>query len=171
MNLEEEAELITQYHAGDEMALSKLVEENIALVKFIAGRHYKVNASLEEDLHQEGVIGLIEAFKRFNPKFSKQFAYYKSIWIRKKMSDFVKKNSRFGNDDEVSNSHLSVGDSTESRAFIEEVTKMVSSSGEFTKKEKDSFLESVKNGRAPRKKIREKLQSIYEKDYNRTFRK
>lgn len=170
MTLEEEGELITRYQNGDESVLGSLVSENIALVRLLAKRHYKVNSHLSADLEQEGVIGLIQAFKRYKPEYAKQFGYYKSIWVRKMMSSYVKKHSDFGSSEEVENFHAVTGDSSH-KILFDEVTDMVSESKEFTKREKESFIKAISAGKVPRKKIREKIQSIYEKDNNRTFGK
>ena len=90
-------ELIKEYQLNkDNNLLNKIVEENIGLVKFTVN---KFNCSKEyqfseEDLMQEGYIGLIKAIKKFNTDEYKVFSTYaiKVIWGT--MSRYIQKNYR-----------------------------------------------------------------------------
>lgn len=87
--------LIEKFKNGDILAAGSLVSLNEALVKAIFSRHYGSNTSAEDDFLQEGRLGVLEACKRYDPTKSKQFGYYKSIWIRKKMNRLFQKENRF----------------------------------------------------------------------------
>lgn len=91
----DEETLIIRYRNGDIAAGASLVSLNEALVRAIFSRHYKSNTAAEDDFMQEGRLGVLEACKRYNPAKASQFGYYKSIWIRKKMSLLYKKESKF----------------------------------------------------------------------------
>jgi len=58
------------------------VESNLALAAHIASR-YRSRRMPREDLFHEGVIGLIRAARRFDPRRGKPFASYAGFWIRK----------------------------------------------------------------------------------------
>jgi len=58
------------------------VESNLALAAHIASR-YRNRRMPREDLFHEGVIGLIRAARRFDPRRGKPFASYAGFWIRK----------------------------------------------------------------------------------------
>lgn len=89
-----ERELIEKFNDGDQRAGEKLIEQNEPLVRSIYFRHYNVPSAFEEDIMQEGRIGLVEAFRRFKREKEETFNYYKSLWIRKKMSTFIKRNKK-----------------------------------------------------------------------------
>lgn len=63
---------------------NRLVSENIGLVHIIA-RHYLDRGLEPEDLHQEGVLGLMIAAERFEPTKEVKFSTYAAIWIRQAM--------------------------------------------------------------------------------------
>jgi len=66
----------------------KLVEEYAALVKSVAARYSSPHLS-REDLIQEGMIGLLEANKRFDPQRGTQFSTYAHYWISKRVLSAV----------------------------------------------------------------------------------
>lgn len=59
-----------------------VVAEYLPLVKGIAFR-YKSSGLAMDDLIQEGMLGLLEACKRFDNQFNAQFSTYASYWIKK----------------------------------------------------------------------------------------
>lgn len=64
---------------------NKLICENLNLVKFIAKKYS--NRVLEfDDLVNEGVLGLIEAIEKFNPKKGYKFSTYASFWIEQRIT-------------------------------------------------------------------------------------
>lgn len=62
-------------HEGDMQAREELVEENMALVRFLVKRFAGRGAD-SEDLFQYGCMGLLKAIDRFDPEFSVQFSTY-----------------------------------------------------------------------------------------------
>jgi len=86
----EEFILDCQKNGGDQ--LNDYLKSNEGLVKSIMHRHFRRSLHLSEDLQQEGSLGLLESLRRYKRGFFPQFNYYKSIWIRKYMQNFLKKN-------------------------------------------------------------------------------
>lgn len=68
-------EKLERARAGDERAREELVEENIALVRYLVKRFIGRGAETE-DLFQYGCIGLLKAIDRFDPDYPVQFSTY-----------------------------------------------------------------------------------------------
>lgn len=66
----------------------RLVEQYHALVKSVASKHSAAHLSAD-DLYQEGMIGLLEANKRFDPSRGTQFSTYAHYWISKRILSAV----------------------------------------------------------------------------------
>lgn len=60
----------------------QIVMEYKSLVSFYAAKYSRYGLS-REDLEQEGNLGLLEAFNRFDIKQNSGFATYASFWIKK----------------------------------------------------------------------------------------
>lgn len=60
---------------GDQRAREELVEENMALVRFLVKR-FAGRGVDGEDLFQYGCMGLLKAIDRFDPNYSVQFSTY-----------------------------------------------------------------------------------------------
>ena len=58
------------------------------IVKVIA-QQFTNNPNDQQDLMQEGYIGLIEAAKRYDPSTGVQFESYASWWVRKYMREWI----------------------------------------------------------------------------------
>ncbi|RKY42015.1 MAG: hypothetical protein DRP80_07235 [Candidatus Omnitrophota bacterium] len=69
--------------------MEKLYQNYLPLVKSIASR-YKGRVPFE-DLIQEGFLGLLEAEKRFDSSKKAKFSTYAFYWIKKKISEAVRK--------------------------------------------------------------------------------
>ena len=61
--------------AGDAEALDALVQENLALVKFIV-RRFLGRGKEYDDLYQTGCIGLVKAVQKFDPSLEVRFSTY-----------------------------------------------------------------------------------------------
>lgn len=72
-------------------AAKVLVRSNLRLVVSVAKR-YKGN-ELEQDLVQEGNIGLLHAVKKFDPRRGYKFATYAIWWIRQSISRYIAEQS------------------------------------------------------------------------------
>lgn len=67
--------LLRRVAAGDEAALSRLVEENMGLVKSVA-RRFLGRGCEWEDLVQLGTVGMIHAARRFDPALGYSFSTF-----------------------------------------------------------------------------------------------
>ena len=77
-------ELLELYQNGDNKALEELIEHNSKIIYKIANKYDGVNRELElDDLIQEGLLGLIEAAKRydFNNEKKAKFITYAVYYI------------------------------------------------------------------------------------------
>ena len=82
-----ERDVLIRYQAGDPHAATELIGQ---YRRFIAGKAHKAawkaNHDLsEEDLFQEGVVGLLEAADRWDPAKQNRFLTYAWHWIRHEM--------------------------------------------------------------------------------------
>ena len=89
---EQEHELaIKLYENHDLDAARQLVLSHMRFVAFIA-HGYKGYGLEQEDLIQEGTIGLMKAVKRFNPHKNVRLASFAVYWIRAEIHEFIFKN-------------------------------------------------------------------------------
>lgn len=84
-------ELVKSYQCGDSKALEKLIEVNKGFIykvsmKFYTGRDQAID---QEDLLQEGRIGLIVAAEKYDINGDVPFASYAYYWIYQKMHRFM----------------------------------------------------------------------------------
>lgn len=84
-------ELIQAYRCGNEESLQLLLEQNKALIYKVAKRFFtgRDNAIDQEDLIQEGYIGLIKAVEKYNEETEAVFITYAYYWIYKAMHRFM----------------------------------------------------------------------------------
>ena len=75
LSAEEERNLFTQMHAGDDTAREKLICHNLRLVAHIVKKYYGA-AKNQEDLISIGTIGLIKAIDTFDSSKGARFATY-----------------------------------------------------------------------------------------------
>lgn len=93
LSREEERELATRIHKGEEEALHKLVKANLRFVVSIAKQYVNQGLSLA-DLINEGNLGLIKAAHRFDEKRGFKFISYAVWWIRQAMLQALAEQSR-----------------------------------------------------------------------------
>jgi len=77
----DEKSLAERIHAGDKMALQKLIESNLRFVVSYVKKYKGMGLDML-DLINEGNLGLIEAAKRFDPNRNVKFISYAVWWIR-----------------------------------------------------------------------------------------
>lgn len=84
-------ELIQSYRCGNKESLQLLLEQNKALIYKVAKRFFtgRDNAIDQEDLIQEGYIGLIKAVEKYNEETEAVFITYAYYWIYKVMHRFM----------------------------------------------------------------------------------
>lgn len=89
----EEATLAARIHAGDRLALERLVKCNLRFVVSVA-RNYQNQGMPLADLINEGNLGLIRAAKRFDEKKNFKFISYAVWWIRQSILQGLARQSR-----------------------------------------------------------------------------
>jgi RNA polymerase sigma-32 factor len=88
-----ERDLLSAALRGDARAASELVQSHIRLVMKIAARYRRSNLPWE-DLVSEGVLGLLEAMRRFDLAQDTRFAAYACWWIRARVGQYALANRR-----------------------------------------------------------------------------
>lgn len=84
-----------------------IVLQNLGLVYKIANERCR-SPQDREDLVQEGLIGLYEAARRFNPSANVPFASWACIWIRKYVMLFYQRRTKDGVTDQLDDVHENV---------------------------------------------------------------
>lgn len=78
---------------NDVEAAKEMVLSHLRLVVKLA-REYRGYGLPQEDLIQEGNVGLMKAVKRFDPDHGARLSSYASLWIRAQMQEFILSNWR-----------------------------------------------------------------------------
>lgn len=92
LSSDEEHDLAVKlYEHHDLEAAQKLVMSHLRFVAFIA-YGYKGYGLEQEDLIQEGTIGLMKAVKKFNPYKNVRLSSFAVYWIRSEIHEFIFKN-------------------------------------------------------------------------------
>ena len=68
-------EKLERVRNGDTVAREQMVEENLALVRYLVKR-FSGRGAESEDLFQYGCMGLLKAIDRFDPEYDVQFSTY-----------------------------------------------------------------------------------------------
>jgi RNA polymerase sigma-32 factor len=85
---EEEADLAKRSAEGDDDALARLISSHRQFIIKIA-RKYKNYGPPMQDLVQEGMVGFIQAVRRFDPAREARLSTYAMWWIRASIQDHV----------------------------------------------------------------------------------
>lgn len=89
LDRQEEDELARKWqHDHDLASVQQLINANLHSVAAIA-REYRHFGLPEEDLIQEGTLGLMHAVKRFDPDRGFRLKTYASYWIRASIHDYI----------------------------------------------------------------------------------
>jgi len=89
LDRQEEDELARKWQRDHDLAsVQQLINANLHSVAAIA-REYRHFALPEEDLIQEGTLGLMHAVKRFDPDRGFRLKTYASYWIRASIHDYI----------------------------------------------------------------------------------
>jgi RNA polymerase sigma factor (sigma-70 family) len=84
LSAQQEASLIQRLRRGDESARASLVSAHMPLVRSVA-RAYRNKGLSQDDLIQEGYMGLMRATERFREGLGTRFSSYATWWIREAM--------------------------------------------------------------------------------------
>ena len=84
LNQKQELHLIHRLRQGDECARATLISAHMPLVRAVA-RGYRNKGLSQEDLLQEGYMGLLRAADRFQEGLGTRFSSYATWWIREAM--------------------------------------------------------------------------------------
>ena len=94
LSADEERDLAREFKQnGDRQAAWRLVVSHLRFVIKIA-RQYTGYGLAEEDLIQQGNVGLMKAVKRYDPEAGARLLTYAVHWIREAIHDFVLRNWR-----------------------------------------------------------------------------
>lgn len=93
LTVEQETELAGAASHGDRQAFDILILAHLRLVLSIAHEFAKYGAA-KEDVVDEGVLGLMEATRRFDPRRGIRLSTYAGYWIRGRMRRFTIDNRR-----------------------------------------------------------------------------
>ena len=85
---EEEKELARLAEQGDQAAAEKLITSHLGFVVNVA-KGYRRSGVPMSDLVQEGVIGLVQAVRKFNPEKDARLSTYARWWIRASIQDHI----------------------------------------------------------------------------------
>lgn len=90
---EAEWEMVRKCAAGDAEASRALIEAHSPMVRAMA-RRLSWSQTQNEDLVQEGFLGLLKAASRFDPTKGARFATYARYWVRYHLQRFARANRR-----------------------------------------------------------------------------
>jgi len=94
LSADEERDLATRFRCDDDLdAAWRLVTSHLRYVAKVA-RGYRGYGLPQEDLIQEGNIGLMKAVKRFDPGVGVRLVSFAMHWIRAEIHEFVLRNWR-----------------------------------------------------------------------------
>jgi RNA polymerase sigma-32 factor len=94
LEAEEERALAERFHAENDLeAAWQLVTSHLRYVVYIA-RSYSGYTLPQEDLIQEGNVGLMQAVRRFDPHRGVRLITYAAYWIRAQILDYILRNWR-----------------------------------------------------------------------------
>lgn len=85
---EEEKDLARRASDGDDAAAERLINSHLGFVLNVA-KGYRRSGVPMSDLIQEGMVGLIQAVKRFNPEVDARLSTYAKWWIRASIQDHI----------------------------------------------------------------------------------
>lgn len=94
--MESDNQLIINARQGDEVALEKLMNEYKSLVNKISRNYFIIGADFE-DVIQEGMIGLFNAYNTFDQTKNASFKTYATILINRQIINAIKKAYKYNN--------------------------------------------------------------------------
>jgi RNA polymerase primary sigma factor len=94
ISAERERHLVTAAQDGDAQARAELVDTFMPLIGSVARRYRSYPGVERAELLQEGVVGLLRAVDRFDPKLETPFWPYAGWWVRQAMQQLVSELAR-----------------------------------------------------------------------------
>lgn len=91
---EEEVSLFLRYKDhNDQKAYDKLFRSHMRLVHKMAGKYARQYKVMQEDLNQEGYVGLMKGIEKFEPEKGFRLNTYAGWWIRSSLQDYILRNT------------------------------------------------------------------------------
>ncbi|MEY4582483.1 MAG: hypothetical protein RL701_7186 [Pseudomonadota bacterium] len=94
LSAQQEGELARAVVTGSGPALDRLLRAHLRLVLSMANEYAGSSACAKDELVSEGLLGLVEAARRFDPERGTRFAAYAAWWIRAYMRRYSLFNRR-----------------------------------------------------------------------------
>jgi len=95
LGTERQRDLVRRYQSTHDPGLERqLIEGNMRLVLKLARDHYREGGASLEDLVQEGMLGLIQAIRRYDASKGASLSTYATYWVRAFISKFKMDNAR-----------------------------------------------------------------------------
>src|SRR3546814_4728420 len=88
LSRDEEVALALRASRGDRAAADRLVTCHLPFVRAVARRYSRYGTPVN-DLVQEGVIGLIQAVRKFDPESGVRLSTYAGWWVRVRIQEHV----------------------------------------------------------------------------------
>ena len=89
-------ELIASYRAGNGQALASLMEAYQPMIRSLSSQYFLADGD-NDDLIQEGQIGLFKAITKFDPGLDTKFSSYAYICIKGEIRHAVERSNRMYN--------------------------------------------------------------------------
>jgi RNA polymerase sigma factor (sigma-70 family) len=87
-----DTELFAQYKKTEDLKIrNEIIKRNQPLITFIINKYYskKTFEKHKDDLIQEGVFGLVDAIRGFDPERGFKFSTYATWWIRQAVNNYI----------------------------------------------------------------------------------
>lgn len=112
----------------------KLIKEHSAFIQSRINRYNGGNREFNEDLFQEGVVGILKAVEAFDDSYGVGFLTYAKWWIDAYILDFLKKERKYGESTVSNQDYLEAQEDTS--FLVEEMETKVLYNQLLTKLEK-----------------------------------
>lgn len=146
--------LILKAQSGDEKAINELFDKYKILVKSICRKYFLINCE-ESDLIQEGMIGLLKAYRSYQVSFNIPFSTYAQICIKRQILSAFIKNNRQKN--QMLNTYFSI--SNQGKILLSNLNE------DEEKTEEESGFYIVSNSLSPEESVlyKEKIKEVEKK--------
>lgn len=146
--------LILKAQSGDEKAINELFDKYKILVKSICRKYFLINCE-ESDLIQEGMIGLLKAYRSYQVSSNIPFSTYAQICIKRQILSAFIKNNRQKN--QMLNTYFSI--SNQGKILLSNLNE------DEEKTEEESGFYIVSNSLSPEESVlyKEKIKEVEKK--------